>query len=227
MTLHVSLHAEGWQEQQQAHTSSVAQRNQIGLSIQAYTRVTRSTRAAKALMHNGFGARRKDLHLHLQLHNLWHIYTPRHAKTRLHTRSFVRGARANADSSSEPTESIEKRVTVCCACIPCIRFFPCLQVFAVGWGRQEHQPSLPPWLRALFLSCAGGLIPGTVAVCGRFASKHRVFSVMLGLCAVGLLQLCCILVRKMIYLSSPAHPPRLRSSLGRRNAACTTRAPST
>ena len=33
----------------------------------------------------------------------------------------------------------------------------------------------------------GGLIPGTIAVCGRFASKHRVFSVMLGLCAVGLL----------------------------------------
>ena len=36
-------------------------------------------------------------------------------------------------------------------------------------------------------SSTGRLIPGTVAVCGRFASKHRVFSVMLGLCAVGLL----------------------------------------
>ena len=34
-------------------------------------------------------------------------------------------------------------------------------------------------------SSTGGLIPGTIAVCGRFASKHRVFSVMLGLCAVG------------------------------------------
>ena len=70
-----------------------------------------------------------------------------------------------------------------------------------------HPPARPVWAAAAYMchghygeilanetACVpectsstgtGGLIPGTIAVCGRFASKHRVFSVMLGLCAVG------------------------------------------